>query len=304
MPAVWGKLRRLERIAEVGDFRLPSQASHFYPTGGFNPLFEKMLDGFDVRYGVQVHHVEIEDERPQVVTNTSRMPADLVIVTAPIDVVFGFCYGPLEWRGYRIEIETVRDADRARLGVAPDGVPFSWVYTPWAETPICRTTDFGVIHHGHREADRPDSHVVLREIVDAGVRMYPVWWENERFYKYLAAATRVHGVVPLGGSASTSTSLWIAPTRWCYAFSALSIATWAPTPGSASRSFGTCGGTGASDLTSNASPKWKIHHPLLCPGRTHPPAVPALWIPYRVDQTHSHRRLRSSSPALITAKGR
>ena len=28
--------------------------------------------------------------------------------------------------------------------------------------------------------------------------MYPVWWENERFYKYLAAATRVHGVVPLG----------------------------------------------------------------------------------------------------------
>jgi UDP-galactopyranose mutase len=198
MPAVWGKLRRLERIAEVGDFRLPSQASHFYPTGGFNPLFEKMLDGFDVRYGVEVHHVEIEDERPQVVTNTSRMPADLVIVTAPIDVVFGFCYGPLEWRGYRIEVETVRDADRARLGVAPDGVPFSWVYTPWAETPICRTTDFGVIHHGHREEDRPDSHVVLREIVDAGVRMYPVWWENERFYKYLAAATRVHGVVPLG----------------------------------------------------------------------------------------------------------
>ena len=58
MPADWGKLRRLERIAEVGAFRLPSQAPHFYPTGGFNPLFEKMLDGFDVRYGVEVHHIE------------------------------------------------------------------------------------------------------------------------------------------------------------------------------------------------------------------------------------------------------
>jgi len=198
MPAVWGKLRRLERIAEVGAFRLPSDAPHFYPTGGFNPLFEKMLDGFDVRYGVIVHQIEMDAERPQVVTNAGRISADLVIATAPIDAVFGFCYGPLEWRGYRVEVETVRDADGARLGEAPDGVPFSWVYTPWTETPICRTTDFGVIHHGHNNADRLDSHVVLREIVDVGVRMYPVWWENDRFYKYLAAATRARGVIPLG----------------------------------------------------------------------------------------------------------
>jgi UDP-galactopyranose mutase len=98
----------------------------------------------------------------------------------------------------RVEVENVHDVDRARLGVAPDGVPCSRVYTPWAETPIWRTTDFGVIHHGHREADRPDSHVVLREIVDDGVRMYPAWWENERFYKYLNAATRTPRVIPLG----------------------------------------------------------------------------------------------------------
>jgi len=97
MPAVWGKLRRLERIAEVGAFRLPSEAPHFYPTGGFNPLFEKMLDGFDVRYNVLVCHIEMEGERPQVVTNAGRISADLVIATAPIDAVFGF--GPLEWRG-------------------------------------------------------------------------------------------------------------------------------------------------------------------------------------------------------------
>jgi UDP-galactopyranose mutase len=198
MPAVWGKLRRLERIAEVGDFRLPSEAPHFYPTGGFNPLFEKMLDGFDVRYGVLVHHLETEDKRPAIVTSGDRISADLVIATSPIDAVFGFAHGPLEWRGYRVEVEVVCDADSRRLGEAPDGVPFSWVYTPWAETPVCRTTDFGVIHHGHKDANRPDSHVVLREIVDTGVRMYPVWWENERFYEYLAAASRVPGVIPLG----------------------------------------------------------------------------------------------------------
>jgi len=28
--------------------------------------------------------------------------------------------------------------------------------------------------------------------------MYPVWWENERFYKYLTAATRTPRVIPLG----------------------------------------------------------------------------------------------------------
>jgi len=72
MPAVWGKLRRLERIAEVGAFRLPSDAPHFYPTGGFNPLFEKMLDGLDVRYGVIVPQIEMDAERPQVVTNAGR----------------------------------------------------------------------------------------------------------------------------------------------------------------------------------------------------------------------------------------
>jgi UDP-galactopyranose mutase len=198
MPAVWGKLRRLERIAEVGAFRLPSEAPHYYPIGGFNPIFEKMLIGVDVRYNVIVHHIDVQGSQPEVVTDVGRISADLVIVTAPIDAIFGFCHGPLEWRGYRVEVETVSDADGTRLGEAPDGVPFAWVYTPWAETPVCRTTDFGVIHHGHRDSDRPDSHVVLREIVDDGVRMYPVWWENDRFYKYLSMATSVPGVIPLG----------------------------------------------------------------------------------------------------------
>ena len=196
MPAVWGKLRRLERIADIGDFRLPSEAPHFYPSGGFNPLFEKMLNGFDVRYRVRVHQVTSDGNRLEVVTSAGTISADFVIATCPIDAVFGFAYGPLEWRGYRVEIEVVRNS--VRLGEAPDGVPFSWVYTPWAETPICRTTDFGVIHHGHGEADRPEAYVVLREIVDEAVRMYPVWWENERFYKYLAAATSMPGVIPLG----------------------------------------------------------------------------------------------------------
>jgi UDP-galactopyranose mutase len=39
---------------------------------------------------------------------------------------------------------------------------------------------------------------VLREIVDDGVRMYPVWWEDDRFRRYLRAAAEIPGLVPLG----------------------------------------------------------------------------------------------------------
>lgn len=196
MPAEWGKLRRLERVAESGEYRLPSVAPHYYPEGGFNPIIDQLLEGVDVRYGVTVRDITSDAGRPTVHAEAGgraeNLPTELVISTAPIDKVMGLRYGELEWKGYRIETETVREPS---LGRAPDGVPFSWLYTPWLETPVCRTTDFGVIHHGP-DNDRPS--VVVREIADDRVKMYPVHWETEKFYQYLADAARVRGVVPLG----------------------------------------------------------------------------------------------------------
>jgi len=198
MPAAWGKLRRLERIAATGAYRLPSEASHYYPAGGFNPLFDRMLDGIDVRYGVTVLRIDAEARGASVVTDAGTFRADLVVTTAPIDALLGHRYGPLEWRGYRVEIDLVAPSAAPPLGAAPDGVPFAWLYTPWAETPVCRTTDFGVIHHGPRTADRQGPTVLLREIVDDRVSMYPVWWEDERFGRYLDDAARLPNVIPLG----------------------------------------------------------------------------------------------------------
>ena len=192
MPAEWGKLRRLERIAEEGDFRLPSQAPHYYPVGGFNPLFDKMLEGFDVRTNTRVERVDGDSSGATVVTDSGDLRADLVISTAPIDALLGFRFGRLEWTGYRIETEVV---DKGNLGTAPDGIPFAWLYTPWLETPVCRTTDFGVIHHG---PERSEPAVVLKEIVDSSVSMYPVWWEVDRFYRYLEAASQIPSLIPLG----------------------------------------------------------------------------------------------------------
>lgn len=198
MPAEWGKLRRLERIAERGAWRLPSEAAHYYPAGGFNALFDRMLDGVDVRYGVTVRRIDADARRASVVTDDGTLVADLVVSTAPIDALLAFRHGPLEWRGYRVEVDLVDPAKGPPLGVAPDGVPFAWLYTPWAETPVCRTTDFGTIHHGPRVDDRPGPTVLMREIVDDRVSMYPVWWEDARFLRYLDDATRWPNVIPLG----------------------------------------------------------------------------------------------------------
>jgi UDP-galactopyranose mutase len=53
----------------------------------------------------------------------------------------------------------------------------------------------GVIHQGR---ERPDAAVILEEIPDDRVRMYPVWWEEERFNRYLKAAAELPGLIPLG----------------------------------------------------------------------------------------------------------
>ncbi len=94
--------------------------------------------------------------------------------------------------GYRLELSV---ATEAKLGRAPDGIPFAWLYSPWEETPVCRTTDFGVIHHGSK---RDGASVVAREIPDQGIKMYPVSWEEDRFERYLHRAADLADFIPLG----------------------------------------------------------------------------------------------------------
>lgn len=192
LPASWGKLRRLEKIAEEGSYRLPSVAPHYYPKGGFNPLFTQLLDGCSVEYGAAVQRVEASPDGPIVHCNGATMQADIVISTAPIDELLGYPFGKLEWKGYRLEVGVEKEPT---LGNAPDGVPFAWLYTPWEETPVCRTTDFGVIHQGRA---RRGGAVVAKEIPDESIRMYPVSWETQRFERYLTEVSRIKGLIPLG----------------------------------------------------------------------------------------------------------
>ena len=59
------------------------------PKGGYTPIFERMLEDAEVRTGV-----DFLDDRE----GYGGM-ADLVVYTGPIDAYFGYCYGPLGYRG-------------------------------------------------------------------------------------------------------------------------------------------------------------------------------------------------------------
>ena len=138
--------------------------------------------------------------------------ADLVIATAPIDALLGYRFGPLEWRGYRIETEVVDGSGGTELGLAPDGIPFAWLYTPWAETPVCRTTDFGVIHHGpERGAARRWSS---GRSSTTRCRCTPSGGRTSASTAICEEASRIRRRSRSGGSGSTSTSRWTARSPW------------------------------------------------------------------------------------------
>ena len=71
------------------------------PIGGFTKMIANMLEGIEVRLGVD--YLEHKDELDAL--------ADQVIYTGEIDKYFGYCYGALEWRSLRFEEEIIDKPD-------------------------------------------------------------------------------------------------------------------------------------------------------------------------------------------------
>ena len=65
------------------------------PNGGYTKMVEKMLDGIEIRLGVDYFESK----------TTLDSLAERIIYTGPIDVYYNFCYGPLEYRSVRFETE-------------------------------------------------------------------------------------------------------------------------------------------------------------------------------------------------------
>lgn len=120
------------------------------PEGGYTQMFERLLDGVEVRLGTEYSAVR------------GDIPARRVVYSGCIDEYFGYCCGELEYRSLRFEEQTLDMADFQGNAVVN--------YTA-ADVPFTR-----IIEHKHFERGTQEKTVISRE--------YPMEWTRgaEPFY--------------------------------------------------------------------------------------------------------------------------
>ena len=147
------------------------------PIGGYTPIVEKMLEGADVRTGVDFFR--LREEEPDI--------AEKIIFTGQIDEYFGYRLGALEYRSVRFETE-VLDCENYQGNAVVN-------YTD-REVPYTR-----VIEHKHFEFGKQERTVISREYSSEwSVGMepyYPVNDEknNELFRAYSELAEKEENVI-------------------------------------------------------------------------------------------------------------
>ena len=147
------------------------------PVGGYTAMVERMLDGVEVKLGVDY----LESRK-----NLSRL-AKAVVYTGTIDSYFEYCYGNLEYRNVRFENE-ILDTENYQGNAVVN-------YTD-SETPYTR-----IIEHKHFAFGKQQKTVISREYSAEWTRgdepYYPVNDEkNASLYeKYRALATKEQNVI-------------------------------------------------------------------------------------------------------------
>ena len=123
------------------------------PIGGYTKMVENILDGIEVRLGVDFLKNRTEYEAL----------ADKIVYTGMIDEYYDYCFGELEYRSLRFETEVMPDVDNYQGNAVVN-------YTD-SETPYTR-----IIEHKHFEFNTCKGTVVSRE--------YPATWKkgDEPYY--------------------------------------------------------------------------------------------------------------------------
>ena len=146
------------------------------PVGGYTAVIEKMLEGCEVRLGVD--YLKGKRELDAL--------ADMVVYTGTIDSYFDHCFGALEYRSLRFEHERL-DVENYQ-GVAV--MNFNDRETPYTR----------VIEHKHFEFGKQQTTVISREYPQAWTidqePYYPMEDETNRarYAKYLQKAQKEHNV--------------------------------------------------------------------------------------------------------------
>lgn len=128
------------------------------PKGGYTPIFDKLLEGADVR--LSVDYLENRQDLEKA--------AKITVYTGTIDAYFDYHFGPLDYRSLRFEHETIQTDNYQGVAVMnfTDG-----------DTPYTR-----IIEHKHFEFGEQPVTVISRE--------YPQQWERgqEPYYPMEDAA--------------------------------------------------------------------------------------------------------------------
>lgn len=147
------------------------------PIGGYTGMVENMLDGIEVRLGVD--YLEHRDELNKL--------ADRIVYSGPIDAYFNYEYGNLQFRSLRFETETL-DVKNYQ-GVA--GMNFTDRETPYTR----------IVEHKHFEFGEQEKTVITREYsVEWKPGMEPYYPVNDDansklYEKYKALADQETGVI-------------------------------------------------------------------------------------------------------------
>lgn len=147
------------------------------PIGGYNRLFDRLLDGTDILLGTDYFSGR----------EHFNSMAHKTLFTGPIDQYFGYRFGKLEYRTVRFEHETLETDNYQGVAVMN--------YTD-AETPYTR-----IIEHKHFEFGRQEKTVISKEFSsewkDDSEPYYPI--NNERnnslYLKYKDLADREQNVI-------------------------------------------------------------------------------------------------------------
>jgi len=148
------------------------------PLEGYTPIFERMLEGIPIELGVDFFaDREVWEKKAQ-----------KIVYTGPIDRYFEYCYGRLNWRSVRFEIERLASSDYQGVSVmnyADEDVPYTRIHEP---------------KHLHLERSwNRDTTVIVREFshVDPEQPYYPVNFAEDRemYEKYSALQSESPNVI-------------------------------------------------------------------------------------------------------------
>ena len=150
------------------------------PVGGYNRIIEKLLDGVEVRLGVDYNRQR----------EAYDGIAEKMVYTGPIDEFFDYKYGPLEYRSLRFE-EEVLDQESYQGNIAVNFTDHDHPYTR-------------IVEHKYFEFGTQPKTVITKEYSQEWqLGMEPYYPVNdarngERYAQYKAEADRLEHVMFVG----------------------------------------------------------------------------------------------------------